>query len=116
MFLGDHLLFAGKAFHIVIYGLDALEEVFVHVDLVVGLRDEGKHFLFDCLHLGGGVAFGKIEEDAGNLGEKFAGAVKCRNCVLEGGFFLAGDDGFNFGLLLLDAFLEGWEVMFCLYL
>ena len=105
--LGDHLLLTVQAVHILIHGLHPGKEAFVHEDGVGSLGDNRSQLLLDLLNRGGGVRFGKVEEDAGHLGQKVAGKLVGRDRVLERGSVRILDNGADFGLLGLDTGQDG---------
>ena len=109
--LGDHLLLAVQAVHVLVHGLHPGKEAFVHEDGVSGFGDDRRHLLLDLLDRGGGVRFGEIEEDTGNLGKKVAGKLVGRDRILERGSVRIVDNRADFGLLGLDTGQDGGHVV-----
>ena len=109
--LHHHLLLAGKAGGILINGLHAGEEVFVHHDFVGSIGDERSHFFFDGLHLGRGIALGQVEKDALHLVQDGAGVLVSQDGILEGRGVGVLHDGLDVGLLFGQAGLEGGHVL-----
>ncbi len=106
-----HLLLAVQTGHVVIHRLHAGEERLVHEDGIIGLRHDRGDLLLHGLHGRGGIGLGKVVEHAGNLRQELSRAFVSSDCILEGGSLRIGDDRVDFGLLRLDAGLDGGNVI-----
>ena len=109
--LGDHLLLAGETLGSVIDRLYAGKEGLVHQDFILGLGQKGKHLFFDGLHLGRGVALGKVEEHALHFVQNGAGLLVSEDGIVESRGIRIVDDGLDVGLFLGDSGLEGGHIV-----
>ena len=111
----EHLHLLGVealVFAVVIYRFDTLEQLVVERDVVVVLGEAGRNLLGDGLELVVGVGFGEAAEDEVYPGEQQAAELERLDGILEGRSLGVVDDGFDFGIVLLDGLFESRHVVF----
>ncbi len=98
----------------IVHGLDAGKERLVHVHLVVLRGNHGSEDLGQLVHLRRVVALDKGHEHVGHLVERLATVVDSQHGVLKVGALGVVHDGSHLGILLVDAGLQGGQIVLIL--